>query len=553
MPTVHDHVPRSRYSCQEAREDSELMLSDRATAAVRDRYDEHLRACRDCRRMHRALFAIYEGPVVPVPPVGVREEKEFHQILRRMKTERPEPWYRRWAVGVTVGGLATAAAVLTLTLFDVAPEVLSLPQHDDAPQLLAGLESPNTSGDAAIDREGGIDHPAQSYGRVVGGYAEIQQPGEQASTTNTFPVGTRFHVAGDDSLQIGLVGKIVANFTPRSEIEWSAASPSLLELEVVRGVAAVRYDRRPSDPVLQIRTPSAVVRVIGTVFTVQVDERDNTVVSVLRGQVEVLHPRTNRLLAEVESGYRFDVAKGTFDDPGKFELEAALPLSNDPGDEDGDGSERLALADGRIPTTWNVPGLPADPQYRTLDYVPTHEPPASAGSVGSSRSERTVEVPVVASRPDSRRVDDEGEDLIERLVRDAELTRRKELRGSLEKCRALYESHETRYLAAKCLSTFIDKYGEDPLAVEGYLLVGMLRMDYALDYDAAEVAFQTFLRRAPNHPSAELALYRMWLASTENGHISEAIDRGEKYLARYPNGKYVGKILQRFPELKSAL
>ncbi|HWB74272.1 MAG TPA: FecR domain-containing protein [Nannocystaceae bacterium] len=553
MPTVHDN-PRTRYSCQEAREDSELMLSDRATAAVRDRYDEHLRTCRDCRRMHRALFAVYEGPVVPVPPVGVREEKEFHQILRRMKTERPEPWYRRWAVGVTVGGLATAAAVLTLTLFDVAPEVLSLPEHDDAPQTIAGLESPNTTGDASEGLEGGIDHPAQSYGRVVGGWAEIQHPGEQASTTNTFPVGTRFRVANDDSLQVGLVGKIVANFTPRSEIEWSAASPSLLELEVVRGVAAVRYDRRPSDPVLQIRTPSAVVRVIGTVFTVQVDERDNTVVSVLRGQVEVLDPRSNRLLAEVESGYRFDVAKGTFDDPGKFEVEAALPLSNDPGDEDGDGSERLALADGRIPPSWNVPGLPADPQYRTLDYVPTHAatPPSSAASIG--KSDRGNDAPVIVStRHEPRRVDDEGEDLLERLVRDAELTRRKELRGSLEKCRALYESHDTRYLAAKCLSTFIDKYGEDPLAVEGYLLVGMLRMDYALDYDAAEVAFQTFLRRAPNHPSAELALYRMWLASTENGHISEAIDRGKKYLVRYPNGKYVGKILQRFPELKSEL
>jgi FecR protein len=556
MPNLHDNVPRSRYSCQEAREDSELMLSDRATPAVRGRYDEHLRSCRECRRMHRALFSVYEGPLVPMAPVGVREEKEFHAILRRMKTERPEPWYRRWAVGVTVGGLATAAAVLTLTLFDVAPEVLSLPQHDDAPQPLAGMSRPHAIGDAAVDNEGGIDHPAQSYGRVVGGYAEIEQPGEQASTTNTFSVGTRFHVASDDSLQVGLVGKIVANFTPRSEIEWSAASPSLLELEVVRGVAAVRYDRRPSDPVLQIRTPSAVVRVIGTVFTVQVDERDNTIVSVLRGQVEVLHPRTNRLLAEVESGYRFDVAKGTFDDPGKFEVEAALPLSNDPGDEDGDGSERLALADGRIPPTWNVPGLPSDPQYRTLDYVPTHEhtDTTAVGPVASSRSARAIEAPPAASgRHESRRVDDEGEDLIQRLVRDAELTRRKEVRASLEKCRAKYESHDTRYLAAKCLSTFIDKYGEDPLAVEGFLLVGMLRMDYALDYDAAEVAFQTFLRRAPNHPSAELALYRMWLASTENGHISEAIERGRKYLVRYPNGKYVGKLLQRFPELKSAL
>ncbi|MBX7081940.1 MAG: FecR domain-containing protein [Nannocystaceae bacterium] len=543
--------PRTRYGCQEAREDSEQVLSDRAAPGVRERYDEHLRACRDCRRMHRALYAVYEGPAVPPVPAGVREEKEFHAILRRMKTERPEPWYRKWALGATVGGLATAAAVLTLTLFDVAPEVLSLPAFDDerpAPlALVTGSPGDEGEGDGAA---GGIEHPAQSYGRVVGGLAQVMPPGEQASTTNTFPVGTRFVVSDEHPLQVGLVGKIVANFSPSSEIEWTAASPSLLELEVERGIAAVRYDRRPSDPVLQIRTPTAIVRVIGTVFTVQVEPDDNTIVSVLRGQVEVLHPKTNRLLAEVEAGFRYDVARSTFDDPGRTEVEAALPLSNDPGDEDGDGSETLALADGRIPAAWTVPGLPEDPRFRSMDFVPVKTVAAETHS--APRPSKPAVVAAAPSEP-RRAVDDDGEDLIESLVRDAELTRRKELRASLESCRGLYDSVDTRYLAAKCLSTFIDKYGSDPLAVEGYLLVGMLRMDYALDYEAAEVAFQTFLRRAPNHPSAEVALFRMWLASTEDGRITEALDRGRKYLARYPNGKYVGKILQRFPELKSEL
>jgi hypothetical protein len=546
--SVNEHPPRTRYSCQEAREDSELVLSNRATGPVRELYDEHLRACRNCRRMHRALYSVYEGPAVPTPPVGVREEKEFHAIMRRMKDERSDSWTHRFGVRFAMGGLATAATVLTLTLFDVAPDVLTLPDFDDDPtagQAIAARE-PDTRVTPTSDADG--IHQAQSYGRVVGGYADVRPPGDQAATTNTFPVGTRFEVAVDDSLQVGLIGKIVANFTPASEIEWTTASPTLLEIEVERGVAAVRYDRRPSDPILQIRTPHAVVRVIGTVFTVQVDGASNTIVSVLRGQVEVLHPETNRLLAEVESGYRFDVKKSTFDDVGKLEVEAALPLSNDLPDGD---SEALALADGRIPVSWNVPGLPGDPQYRTLEFVPARPGSPSATVAPAARS--TKSAVAVRSDRETRLVDDEGEDLIERLVKDAESTRRKELRGSLETCRGLYESHETRYLAAKCLATFIDKYGEDPLAVEGYLLVGMLRMDYALDYEAAEVAFQTFLKRAPNHPSAEFALYRMWLASTENGRISEALERGRKYLARHPNGRYVGKILQRFPELKSAI
>ena len=114
--SVNEHPPRTRYSCQEAREDSELVLSNRATGPVRELYDEHLRACRNCRRMHRALYSVYEGPAVPTPPVGVREEKEFHAIMRRMKNERPDSWTHRFGVRFAMGGLATAAAVLTLTL-----------------------------------------------------------------------------------------------------------------------------------------------------------------------------------------------------------------------------------------------------------------------------------------------------------------------------------------------------------------------------------------------------------------------------------------------------
>jgi hypothetical protein len=95
----------------------------------------------------------------------------------------------------------------------------------------------------------------------------------------------------------------------------------------------------------------------------------------------------------------------------------------------------------------------------------------------------------------------------------------------------------------------MDTYGDDPRAVEGYLLVGILRMDYALDHRAADAAFGEFLRRAPGHPRAELAMYRLWLSSTEEGRIAQALERGQRYLERYPNGKYVGKILQRFPEL----
>jgi hypothetical protein len=407
----------------------------------------------------------------------LREEKQFHSITRRMKDEAPEPWYQRLSLRLGITALTASAAVLTLTLFDIdlgrlyphlgddaelAGEIAVSPATiagEDAPPSVAWQDLVETSG------QGGIEHPAQSYGRVVGGNALVVPPGGQVVNTNTFPVGTRFEVGPSDPLQIGLVGKIVANFTPGAEAEWTVASPVLIELRLDRGVAAFRYDRKPSDPILQVRTPNAVVRVIGTVFTVQVDADNDTLVSVLRGQVEVLDPQSNRLVAEVESGYRLDVARGMFDDVGKVEVQAALPLSNDVADAS-DPDESVALADGRIPQSWNVPGLPTDPQFRTLAYVPARpgNPVFQAPSIRiTGTTGANDDVPEVAPRTETRDVEDEGTPLIEELIRELESTRRKELLGSLENCRELYNSHEARYRAAKCLSTFISKYGDDPL------------------------------------------------------------------------------------------
>ncbi len=545
----------TRYSCHECREDAELVMSDRATGAVRDLYNFHLRECRDCRKMHRLLYALYEGPVVPPPPAGVGEEKEFHAALRRAHEERPAPWYHRWSLRAGVTALAGAAAALALHL--VNPGSLGDTFGDAV--AIADQAGASDGQQDLLDNaaQGGIEHPAQSYGRVLGGHADVSTPKRTSTNTDTFPVGTRFQVDSKEALQVGMVGKIVANFTPGSDIEWTQATPSLLELQVHRGIAAVRYDRRPSDPILHVRTPDAVVRVIGTVFTVQVDDNDDTIVSVLRGQVDVHDPDTMGLRAEVESGGRYEVATSSHGNVGRNEVAAAMPLSNESDSESSDFTNALALADGFIPTTWNVPGLPDDPTHRTLVQVPapTAEPTTFEVPVVGRRNAGTNSHGARYQRESSPLVvDDEAGDLIDRLMQDVQETRGKELEAALDNCRTLHGSQRTRYRAARCLSTFISTYGDDPAAVEGYLLVGMLRMDYALDYRAADNAFEEFLRRAArNHPSAEMATYRLWLSATEDGRITEALQRGRRYLKRFPNGKYVGKVLQRFGELKSDL
>jgi TolA-binding protein len=499
--------------------------------------------------MHRLLYAVYEGPVVPPPLSGVPEEKEFHAILRRMKDEKPEPWYQKWAVGFGVTVLAGSAAALTLTLFDINP-LDHIPGNEPSDPI-AVASDPTTGEPVEVGADGtgtagsSLRHAAQAYGRIVGGSATVTPDGaEEPSTSNTFGVGTKFEVSQAESLQVGLVGKMVANFSPGAEVTWATGSPSLIELEVDEGIAAIRYDRDQKDPILQIRTPNALVRVVGTVFTVQVDDESGTVVSVLRGQVDVLDPSSHRTVAEVESGYRYDVTKGTFDDVGKIEVQAALPVAS---------VEESDLA--AIPVSWNVPGLPQDATERTLSNVPARagEPLVTVRSIRVMGTTGPADAPELPVKSSPRKVKTEGDDIIAQLMADAKVARRKELRQALRTCKDLYESHETRYRAATCFSNFLDKYDGQPAAAEAYAMLGLLRMDYALDYKAAEVALQTYLERAPNGVHAELALYRMWLCAVEDGRISQAIKRGSKYLDRYPNGRFVGNILQRFPELHSEI
>jgi hypothetical protein len=513
------------------------VLGGRADDGPTERYEDHVAACADCRRFDRRLRAIYRGPMLPTDLGPRAHEREFSAILRRLERARARSPGERRAAAVP---LALAACLVVAVLLSAKWLTLRWTGAAACPAPVAGAADLRAD---ATDRsdEGGIDHPAQMVGRVLGGSASIVDVAAEAPDRNMFTPGTRIVVERGESLQVGLLGKILANFHEGADVEWTTASPDLIELSLERGLVAIRYDRLASDPVLQIRTPTAIVRVIGTVFTVHVQDGKHAVVSTLRGQVEVLDRSTGRLVAEVAAGYRFDVTTATFADVGKIEVRAALPLSTEKERADGQG-------EAQIPATWVVPGLPEDPEHRTIEHVLAwggREDLAGEPVRGAPTPRRQAHRPAVVQ-------DNEGADLMAMLMRDAEATREEELTRHLARCRDLYDSLETRHAAAICVRKFMTAYGQDARAVEGYLLNGMLRMDYALDYRAAEVAFREFLARAPTHEKAELAHYRLWLVSTEAGRIAAAVAQGRAYLTRYPDGRYVGQVLQRFPELKSS-
>jgi hypothetical protein len=553
MTQADDNLPTDgpRYGCLESHEDAEFAVADRLHPAALVRFRAHLRGCGDCRRMHALMEAVYRGPDPAASGVGIiRGDREFAAILRRVPNERPQPWPQRILHTSGVVALATTAVALAVTLL-VGPggehPLEPLPHRGITASLGSSLPAPEHAGDEVGDGEPGVaPHQAQvDYGRVIAGRGFLSTPGDGPPVlTDTFTVGTRFATEPGQSLQVGLLGRILANFEPGTDIEWTQASPAALDLTLVRGLIAVRYERQPDDPVLNIHTPSALVRVVGTVFTVEVDAEGDTTVAVLRGNVEVLNPEDQALIGEVHAGYRFNPERSTYTDVGRHEVRVAMPLSNEgPGDGD-----ILTSADGTIPANWVVPGLPPAGPLRRIENIlnpapllePRERPPVA-------RSDRRYTSLLAAAKAD------DGQDLIDKLVRDTQETRREEGRAALEHCKSLYQSPQSRYLSARCLTRFMAAHGDDDDLVEGHLLIGILRMDYASDYAAAKLAFERFLERAPSHPEAELVRYRLWLASIEQGDIPGAVERGREYLRRYPNGKYAGKVLQRFPKLVSEL
>ena len=584
------------YGCHEFRDDSEQVIQGRGHPALERMYQSHLAACDDCQRYHDRLEAVYRKPCKVSPLDSFARDHEFAAIMARTRT--PEP--RRTIASASVGLLSAVAAILALALM-----IPSFGARLFGPGLLApsvakfelthelGQESGFISYDHGvyIPARATLNHPlghqARSFARVIGGSASLINTDGRASTGDSLTVGTLVATA-EQSVQLAFVGQLIANFQPDTTARWHSASPRLIEFGLLEGALAVRYDRSPSDPILQIRTPSVLVRVVGTVFTVAVDERGHTTVSVMRGTVDILDPQTGRSLAAVEAGFRYDSSDSSYRQLGRREVAIALPLTKSElrvsiSDEGELSFEEPLREPGQIPASWTVPGLSDDPAARTLDRVldrageansdATPINPTLANSqidpqippIGTSASSSDHGRPsgTLAARANARtnaranaRTRAEGEaatrELIDGIAR-AERERTALVEGELERCRKLQAEVETRFRAARCLGDFMRDYGDRPEAVEGLLILGTLHMDFGHDYQSATRNFQEFLRRAPNHASAELAHYKLILAGIEAGYISRAIERARVYLDYYPDGQYVGRILQRFPELKSDL
>jgi hypothetical protein len=544
----------AHYGCHEFREDGERVLAGRAHPELVELYETHRLHCLACDRHHHRLAAVYRPPRLPLGPNEHNRQREFSNILSRTRElqsqVRGDEWRGR-ASGVGIAMLATTAAGLALSLLmpNLGERVFRLPVSEQIEHVAVDPHADQFHPRVHIPERSMIEHRAQAFGRIVGGVALLIDDEGRDASSESFTVGTEIETI-DEPVQIALPGRLLANLMPGTHADWRTASPELIEFGLVRGTLAVRYERHPEDPILQIRTPSAIVRVVGTVFTVSVDEQGWSSVAVLRGEVEVMHPGDNHLLAEVSAGHRYDLRDGISSPLGRDVVAAALPVSDD---ESAEVVELAEAALDQVPASWTVPGLSDDPRYRTLDHMIDLEAELAPATARPQPRRRTTEpAPTrtfVFDRPTPWPVAPEGYD----RAALAERERKAGVERALERCRLLYTDVDTRFRAARCLNDFMRKHGHEPESAEGLLMFGVLRMDFAHDYQSASRNFEEFLRRAPDHPQAELARYKLVLVAIESGTIDVALTRARAYLRRYPDGQHLGRILQRFPELKEEL
>jgi hypothetical protein len=540
-----DYDPRpAHYGCQEFREDGERVIAGRAHPELVALYETHRLHCLTCDRHHHRLAAVYRAPRLPLGPDERGRQREFSNILSRTRELRGQQqgdvWRRRAnAAGIAMLATTAAALVITLLVPNLGERLFRLPVGERI-ELAEHRGSHEFAAHVQIPESAVIEHRAQAFGRIVGGVALLIDDEGSDASSESFSVGTEIETI-DEPVQIALPGRLLANLLPGTHAEWQMASPDLVELELSRGTLAVRYDRHPEDPILHIRTPSALVRVVGTVFTVSVDEQGWSSVSVLHGKVEVVHLDDHRLLAEVSAGNRYDLRDGKSSAVGRAEVAAALPVSED---------EPVLAGLDQVPTSWTVPGLGDDPRFRTLDHMTALASDANRTQPRKrARLEQASPKTLVFDRPTPWPTAPEGYD----RAAVAERERKAAVERALERCRLLYTDVDTRFRAAGCLNEFMRQHGHQPEAAEALLMFGVLRMDFAHDYQSASRNFEEFLRRAPDHPQAELARYKLVLVAIESGTIDVALTRARAYLRRHPDGQHLGRILQRFPELKDEL
>jgi TolA-binding protein len=281
--------------CRRARED--VLRRDRLDAVRRGRLALHLKRCDTCRAASEELERIESAKagLAPLPDERAREIYDglvpsVHQIAVDLAPPLFRP--RRYPLSYALGfGLSAVAAVALLAI--VSYRAVSSAGGDAGPALATAAASSVAPAARSMALRGIVD---RSEGTVRIDGAPIAEDGAFAVRRGTaidLLDGARLSFRVVDAASVAIVGSAVWRLDSVTE--------TAIEATLERGKIAVEFDGTRGRG-LDIRTPDSLVRVRGTLFTVEVTPGGGTAVSVLEGRVEVVPLRGVSPVVEVGAG-----------------------------------------------------------------------------------------------------------------------------------------------------------------------------------------------------------------------------------------------------------
>lgn len=307
----------------------EMLRRNELDAVQRGRLDVHLRLCAECRDLSDGLAMVEAGPGVIqplssercqaiysrlVPAVheitnnksqydwvrSIPDRRSVYDWLRDVLDYRSRhDWFRGFTPATLSAAFVSAAVVLLgIALFRVIPTG----SHNGL-----SMESEALLGQKVAQMSVEEQDPVES-GVLRNGFIErlegaISVDGADVNDQSTFRVKAGTRIAMNDNSRFSFGIDRMAKLAMFGKTQWqmTRTTETYLGIRLDRGRMAVDFDAR-SGKVMEISTPDSLIRVKGTVFTVEALPDGGTRVGVIEGLVEVISRRGEPRTVEVNGG-----------------------------------------------------------------------------------------------------------------------------------------------------------------------------------------------------------------------------------------------------------
>jgi hypothetical protein len=294
-------------SCKKAELMIEELLDDRLDEPGRAALDDHLLGCGSCQGYRRAAVftrdALASRPLLSPSPQVV--DRMWLGLERRLERERPRlrpvRIARPWLVAAASVALAAGVAALAFGLLSAWPRERSGDVARRAPGATEPAGAPSTA-------------PAPVQDLVIAeGSVEARRDGApvQLSRDAVLQGGDALRTAAADGVAVLRRGdQVRLALGPDSSLDVERLAPESLEVDLGAGWLAGQVEPGEQPLQLRVRTPAGVLRVVGTIFAVEVSDTGSVEVRVARGEV-AFTPEAGASPVEVETGRRARFPAGT--------------------------------------------------------------------------------------------------------------------------------------------------------------------------------------------------------------------------------------------------